>query len=170
VVRGEWRLGKDGRVLVGKDGRPLRQPSPWGARWRNRLLIEAGLVLSRDQRRGRSIRIRHATGIAARECPPNPDYAARMATTFKAEFRLLPTADGGRETPLRPGYRSTARLGDDDEFWGIEITFDKPQMLAPGEATTVSLMAWANPNAPAAGTVIKVYEGARLVGTGTVVE
>jgi hypothetical protein len=55
-----------------------------------------------------------------------------MATTFNAELRLLAAADGGREAPLRSGYRSIARLGEDEELWGVEITFDAPAMLAAG--------------------------------------
>ena len=93
-----------------------------------------------------------------------------MATTFKAELHLLPPAEGGRETPLRSGYRSIAQLGADEELWGVEITFDAPTMLAPGETAAVSFRAWADPQTPSAGTAIQVYEGVRLVGTGTVRE
>jgi translation elongation factor EF-Tu-like GTPase len=93
-----------------------------------------------------------------------------MSTTFNAELQLLTVADGGRETPLRSGYRSIARFGDDEELWGVEITFRTPEMLAPGESAVVSLMAWADPQTPSAGTRIQVYEGARLVATGTVRE
>jgi translation elongation factor EF-Tu-like GTPase len=102
--------------------------------------------------------------------PEVTHYAAGMPTTFNAELRLLTAPEGGREAPLRSGYRSVARLGDDEELWGVEITFDVPAMLAPGESAVVSLMAWADPQTPSAGTTIKVYEGARLVGTGTVRE
>lgn len=93
-----------------------------------------------------------------------------MATTFSAELRLLPSADGGRETPLSSGYRSVVRLGEDEELWGVEITFDAPTALAPGESAVVSLMAWADPQTPNTGTAIHLYEGARLVGTGIVRE
>ena len=93
-----------------------------------------------------------------------------MATTFNAELRLLPTVEGGRETPLRSGYRSIARLGDTEELWGVEITFAAPTMLAPGESAAVTLRAWADPQTPSSGTAIQVYEGVRLVGTGTVRE
>jgi elongation factor Tu len=93
-----------------------------------------------------------------------------MVQAFNAELRLLPTAEGGRETPLRSGYRSTARLGEDEEFWGVEITFDAATMLAPGESAVVSFTAWADPQTPSVGTAIQLYEGARLVGTGTVRE
>jgi translation elongation factor EF-Tu-like GTPase len=93
-----------------------------------------------------------------------------MHTTFNAELRLLTATEEGRETPLRSGYRSIARLGDDEELWGVEITFDAPAMLAPGESAVVRLMAWVDPQTPSAGTTIQVYEGARLVGVGTVRE
>jgi hypothetical protein len=52
---------------------------------------------------------------------------------------------GGSRTPLPSGYRSSACLGDDEELWGVEIAFDAPAMLAPGQTAVVSLMAWARP-------------------------
>jgi hypothetical protein len=50
----------------------------------------------------------------------------------------------------------------------VIAVLSRPTMLAPGESALVSLMAWADPPTPSAGTTIQVYEGARLVGTGTV--
>ena len=80
----------------------------------------------------------------------------------------LTTGDGGRETALRPGYRSIVRFGEaDSEPWGVEITFEA-QELAPGESAVVHMLAWGDPPPPAAGTAVRVYEGARLVGAGAV--
>lgn len=90
---------------------------------------------------------------------------------FAANLRLLSTEEGGRETAVRPGYRSVLRFGEpDSEAWGVEITFDAQAELAPGEAAAVHIQAWADPPAPEVGTPIQLYEGARLVGSGTVRE
>jgi translation elongation factor EF-Tu-like GTPase len=94
-----------------------------------------------------------------------------VATEFDADLRLLPTAEGGRETALRSGYRSTVRFGGaDGEMWGVEITLGERTELAPGESALVSMTAWADPPPPSVGTAIRLYEGARLVGAGAVRE
>jgi len=107
-----------------------------------------------------------------RECHQRrAEYAESVATEFDADLRLLPTAEGGRETALHPGYRSIVRLGEaDSEAWGVEITFDGQAELAPGESAVVHMLAWADPPHPTAGTAIWLYEGARLVGAGAVRE
>jgi len=96
-----------------------------------------------------------------------------VALGFDSELSLLTTAEGGRETPLVSGYRSIVRLGaeESEPAWGIEITFDAPAALAPGESADVHLWSWAwdeSDAAPPVGTRLFLYEGARLVGTGTV--
>ena len=99
------------------------------------------------------------------------DYAGRMATEFDADLRLLPTASGGRVTAMQSGYRSIVRLGGaEGEAWGVEITVGGRAKLAPGESAHVQMRAWADLPRPTPGTVIWLYEGARLVGTGTVRE
>ena len=107
-----------------------------------------------------------------RECHQRrAEYAQWVATEFDANLRLLPTVEGGRERALRPGYRSIVRFGEaDSEAWGAEITFDAQAELAPGESAVVHIQAWADPPRPKAGTAIRLYEGARLVGAGTVRE
>lgn len=102
-----------------------------------------------------------------------PRYRSSVAVAFDADLQLLSTAEGGRETSLRSGYRSVARLGPDDDaaLWGVEITFDAPDELRPGEAASVHVSAWAWPDddpPPPAGTAFGVYEGARLVGRAVV--
>jgi len=96
-----------------------------------------------------------------------------VAVRFDGDLRLLTTAEGGRETPLASGYRSLVRFGADDSerAWGVEITFDAPAALAPGESAEVHLWSWAwdeSGTAPQVGTRMFLYEGARIVGTGTV--
>jgi translation elongation factor EF-Tu-like GTPase len=96
-----------------------------------------------------------------------------VAVTFDADVQLLSTDEGGRETPLKSGYRSVARFGanDDAELWGVEITFDPQSELAPGQAALVHVAAWAWPQGeppPSADTPVSVYEGARLVARGVV--
>ena len=68
-----------------------------------------------------------------------------MSVTFDAEVHLLGTAEGGRQTPLASGYRSLVRLGqaDSEPAWGVEITFDEPASLAPGESAVVHFRSWA---------------------------
>lgn len=101
--------------------------------------------------------------------PERAEYAGRVATEFDADLDLLTAAEGGRESALRPGYRSAIGFGEGaGELWGVEITFEGRAELAPGESTRVHMTAWANPPLPAAGTAIRLYEGARLVGTGAV--
>jgi len=85
----------------------------------------------------------------------------------------MTTATGGRQTPLASAYRSIVRFGSDDNepAWGVEITFDTPAALAPGESGEVHLWSWAwdkNDRPPPARTRMFLYEGARLVATGTV--
>lgn len=95
-----------------------------------------------------------------------------MADSFDAELRLLATDEGGRQTPLGSGYRSLVRLNDESsEEWGVEVTFTTPDSLAPGATATVTLRRLANDGqgaTPSAGTPLFLYEGTRLVGTGTV--
>jgi translation elongation factor EF-Tu-like GTPase len=97
------------------------------------------------------------------------EYPAAVATAFHADLRLLSAAEGGRETPLRSGYRSIVRFGEvDSEAWGVEITFDTQAELAPGESALVHMRSWADPPFPATGTAIRLYEGQQVVGIGTV--
>jgi hypothetical protein len=49
-----------------------------------------------------------------------------VARVFKADLRLVPTSEGGRESPLRSGYRSHAQFGDvESEYLGVEIRLDE---------------------------------------------
>lgn len=111
---------------------------------------------------------------SARECHQSePTRLSRVATEFDANLQLRSTAEGGRETALLPGYRSIVRFGDADsgtEAWGVEITFDGKVELAPGESAVVRMYAWGDPPPPRPGTAVRLYEGARLVGSGIVRE
>ena len=71
---------------------------------------------------------------------------------------------------MRSGYRSALRLGgvDADPAIGVEITFDEPECLAPGETAAVVLSFWALDDPPAVGTPFWLYEGNRLVGKGEI--
>jgi hypothetical protein len=96
-----------------------------------------------------------------------------VATEFDVNLQLLSTDDGGRETALRPGYRSIVRFGEADsetEAWSVEITLHGKAELAPGEAAVAHMHAWADLPPPRPGTAVRLYEGARLVGAGTVCE
>jgi translation elongation factor EF-Tu-like GTPase len=92
---------------------------------------------------------------------------------FEGQLHLLTTEAGGRETSLVSGWRPIVRFGaaESEPAWGVEITFDVPAALAPGESAAVQLRSWAWPEtdpAPQPGTRMFFYEGARMVGTGTV--
>jgi len=97
-----------------------------------------------------------------------------VAVGLDGELSLLTTAEGGREAPLASGYRSIVRFGAEhtERAWGVAITFDAPATLAPGESADVHLWelgVWDESDAaPPVGTRMFLYEGARLVGIGTV--
>jgi hypothetical protein len=57
---------------------------------------------------------------------------------------------------------------DSEPRWGIEISFDAPIEVAPGESAAVPFRAWAEAPRPHAGSRVYLYEGTRLVGTGIV--
>ena len=96
-----------------------------------------------------------------------------MAVGFDGELYLLATAEGGRKTPLASGYRSIVRFGAEDSQppFGVEITFDAPAVLDPGESAEVHFWCWGwkeSEPAPPSGTRIFLYEGAQMVGRGSV--
>jgi hypothetical protein len=57
---------------------------------------------------------------------------------------------------------------DADPPWGVQLDFDADE-LRPGEVAMVRVSTWADDDPPiSAGTSVWLYEGARLVGTGTI--
>jgi translation elongation factor EF-Tu-like GTPase len=93
-----------------------------------------------------------------------------VADTFSVHLRLLPEAQGGRETPMKSGYRSIMRFGtaDAEPAWGVQIGFDADD-LQPGEEREVRVSTWADDDPPVtSAAAMWLYEGARLVGTGTI--
>lgn len=96
-----------------------------------------------------------------------------MAVEFEGQLHLVTAKAGGRGTSLVSGWRPIVRFGaaEREPAWGVEITFDVPATLAPGESAAVHLRSWAWPAtdpAPQPGTRMFFYEGAQMVGTGTV--
>lgn len=57
-----------------------------------------------------------------------------MAKSFSAQLYLRPTSEGGRETPVRSGYRSviSPRCTGSRALVGREIDFESSE-LAPGD-------------------------------------
>jgi hypothetical protein len=73
---------------------------------------------------------------------------------------------------MRSGYLALARLGHaDDMSWGfgVDIAFDAPAQLAPGDTGLVRMIAWFDLPPATPGTAIRLYDRGRLIGTGTVV-
>jgi hypothetical protein len=93
-----------------------------------------------------------------------------MATSLKVDLHLLGPGQGGRTMPMRSGFRGTARIGrpDLDSSTGATVTFFACSELRPGESGPVR-MALAREAAPVtSGTSITLYDGMRLIATGTV--
>jgi translation elongation factor EF-Tu-like GTPase len=91
-----------------------------------------------------------------------------VARTLEAELRLLAKADGGRETPMKSGYRSLVSFGrKEDTKWGVQVDFGLPHEIRPGDVAHVRLTLWADrsPDAPP-GTALYLFEGTHLVGRG----
>jgi hypothetical protein len=67
-----------------------------------------------------------------------------VPTSFKVNLHL-PASERGRDTPLRSGSRALARLGESERLsWGlgVDITFDAPAQLAPGDTDPARITAY----------------------------
>lgn len=117
-----------------------------------------------------------------------------MALKLACEIRPLPTAAGGRETPLTSGWRGLVSFGEvwterDAPLWpdfgepvpigeemvyGCELGLEAgAEMLAPGDAARAKLtFPFLDELRPAIhpGATFEVREGNRKVGAGTVLE
>ena len=83
------------------------------------------------------------------------------------------TADGGRTQPagLLGAYRPHLRVGDGPPL-GVQITSDLVDHVAPGQTAAVSLLRLyaIDYSSLQVGTRFAILEGARDVGTGTVID
>jgi hypothetical protein len=118
-----------------------------------------------------------------------------MALGLTCDLRLLPTADGGRTTPLKSAWRGLVWFGEvwteqDTALWpdygaplpiGEELVYGcelrlvdaSTETLAPGHDTRVELAFWAIEEPRPAmrlGATFEVREGRQYIGVGTVLE
>jgi hypothetical protein len=73
--------------------------------------------------------------------------------------------------PMRSGFHGTARFGrgdNRDSGIGATVTFFAPCQLLPGESGPVRLALAEEPPLAASGGTIHLYDGMRLIATGTV--
>lgn len=66
------------------------------------------------------------------EHPKSNSVDRTIELHFKAELRLLSTADGGRQTPIKSGYVGDLSLRQ-DMLNGCQIQVVDGQFIAPGE-------------------------------------
>lgn len=87
----------------------------------------------------------------------------------RVSIRLLPSAEGGRSTPIGSGYRSLLRFSGTETDYGFELDLDQ-EPLAPGEPGTGRVRIWALDDEATLedGRAFEIREGAKIVGRGTV--
>ena len=96
----------------------------------------------------------------------------QRAPDLIGRFHLLATAEGGRRTPARSGYRPQHAIHENYQTSG-EHLYPELEWLAPGEITVahVSLVTpEAYPNCLWVGRVLQVSEGQHIVGNLLVTE
>jgi elongation factor Tu len=84
---------------------------------------------------------------------------------FTATLHLLPTAEGGRHTPVRSGYRPQFYVRTTDVVGVLDL--DEEASARPGETVQVAVEL-GKPVALDAGQTFAIREGGRTVGAGTV--
>lgn len=91
----------------------------------------------------------------------------RSHTKAKAELFLISQKEGGRHTPITPGYRPQFFFGTTD-VTGTLVDFGDAKMIAPGDHSQVSLdLHKAVGMEP--GMRFAVREGGKTVGAGVIV-
>jgi elongation factor Tu len=98
----------------------------------------------------------------------------RAHQRFTATLRLLPTAEGGRRTPVRSGYRPQFYVRTTDvsgvlDFGGVGDSGGAAAVASamPGQTVQVTV-ALGQPVALGVGQTFAIREGGRTVGAGTV--
>ncbi len=90
---------------------------------------------------------------------------------LEAELSLIPTSQGGRQSPIYSGYRGQFHLHGLDDPADVEWYFPDVESLAPGTATRCHV-SFIRPELHlrpiSVGDDFEVREGARTVGLGTV--
>jgi elongation factor Tu len=93
--------------------------------------------------------------------------SVKSHTKAKAELYVIPTKEGGRHTPIVPGYRPQFFFGTTD-VTGTMADFGDVKMVVPGDRATVSLELH-KPVGMEPGMRFAVREGSKTVGAGVIV-
>jgi len=91
--------------------------------------------------------------------------SVKSHTKAKAELFIIPTKEGGRHTPIFPGYKPQFFFGTTDVTGSINL--HGIQMINPGEHAEVALELM-KPVGMEAGMRFAVREGGKTVGAGVV--
>jgi hypothetical protein len=85
------------------------------------------------------------------------------------DLRLLTAAEGGRDRAIQSGYRAEWVVGEHRTTGPILLTGGR-RSVKPGERATVEVhpLAPADWRAAGPGTAVRLYEGARAIGLGSV--
>ena len=87
-------------------------------------------------------------------------------TQFEAQVYILKKEEGGRHTPIMPGYRPQFYVRTTDVTGAIQLPAGT-EMLMPGDNSTINVTLIA-PVAIEDGTEFSIREGGRTVGAGKV--
>ncbi len=93
--------------------------------------------------------------------------SVKSRTRAKAELYVIPTKEGGRHTPITPGYKPQFFFGTTD-VTGEMKEFGEVKMILPGDHATVSFELL-KPVGMEPGMRFAVREGGKTVGAGVVV-
>jgi translation elongation factor EF-Tu-like GTPase len=93
----------------------------------------------------------------------------------RALLSLLPTGEGGRQSPAFSGYRPNHNFGEVSgrEFYIGEITFARSESILPGESKEVDIEFINGPglmDALRSGRSWRIQEGPKLVATAILIE
>jgi len=90
---------------------------------------------------------------------------------IEAEIRFLSTDEGGRETPVKSGYRGQFHYKGEKAGWDAVQEFTGEEWVTPGETVTARLVfASEEPHSKrlAEGLSFQIQEGGKVVGLGVV--
>ena len=96
-----------------------------------------------------------------------------MHPQIEAQIRFLSTEEGGRETPVRSGYRGQFHYKGEEEGWDAVQEYTGKEWVAPGETVSARLVFVSEKphckklveNLP-----FQIQEGNRVVGLGVVIK
>lgn len=89
-------------------------------------------------------------------------------TVFEAQVYILTKDEGGRHTPILPGYKPQFYIRTTDVTGAIEFTDDNKKMVLPGDTDVLIKVSLEKPVAIESGMRFAIREGGRTVGAGVV--